>query len=1066
MMNSTTPNTDQKNLNKSSAEAQTFTTPRHWIGVEELSESYWQNEANLEKRAQEFHDKPVETIDLIDRLDSKGFARRDFLTLMGASMAMASFACARRPVHKIIPYVVKPEEITHGVANYYATTCPETGYGVLAKVREGRPIKLEGNPEHGMSSGKLSVKGQAAILDLYDMDRAKEPKKLARGKGSRAIEWEKADAEISAKLKEIAAGSGRVRVVSAPLKSDSTKRLVGEFLSAFAAGSQVEFDPALGDEVLSAQVDSYGTAVVPHYRFDEADVVVSFAGDFLGTHENETEYSRDWAKKRRLSGKNATLSKLFVIETMMSTTGANADERFPVRSGDELKVAAAIAGEVARKKGVSVPSELASYGLSAVAEETGISAEKLKEIADELVKNAGKSIVLGGGFTTRNGSALALQVVINFLNSTLGNEGKTVDGTAQAFTKTGDRRAAVDTLISDMNRGAVDALILYRANWVYQLPKSIGFEAALAKVPFVVSISDSEDETALKSDFHLPDQHFLESWGDAQPRKGIVSLQQPTLAPIHASRSFQDSLIVWAKSGLKVKGLLANSLAGTWYDYLRANWKEGALKGVGNFEAAWENALREGVVKSDVGSPSARTFKSSSLAIVPGFKKADRKELSYVSYSKISIGDGTRANNPWLQEMPDPVTTATWDNYLAMSVKTAESLKLKQDDVASIEIGGEKLELPVMIQPGLALGVVAAAVGYGRTAAGKIGTGVGRDVKCFAKTVGSELAYSGFSAKVKATGKRYQIAVTQWHNATENRPIVNDLTLAEYKANPGASNHTDPHMRLKEVPTMWPKHEYKGYKWGMSIDLTACTGCGACVIACQAENNIPVVGRDNVRKSREMHWIRIDRYYSGSAENPDVVFQPMLCQHCENAPCETVCPVLATVHDDEGMNTQVYNRCVGTRYCQNNCPYKVRRFNFFDHWKSYEGTMNMAWNPDVTVRTRGIMEKCSFCVQRIRDSKQKAKEEGRKVRDGEVLAACQQTCPSDAIVFGNVNDPESLVSQMRGADRAFRVLEVLNTVPSISYLSKVRNKEAAAGAHGGGHEGTAPAAGKEEKSHG
>ena len=1037
-----------------------FETPRHWLGVEELSESYWSDEKVREKRAQEFHDKPVETMDLVARLDTKGIARRDFLTLMGASMAMASFSCARRPVHKIIPYVVKPEEITHGVANYYATSCPETGYGILAKVREGRPIKLEGNPEHAMSLGKLSGRLQASILDLYDTDRATEPKKMTRGKGGKGISWEEADLAISTKLKEIAAGSGRVRFVTAPLKSDTTKRLVTDFLGAFSAGALVEFDPHGGDTILAGQAESYGTPVVPHYRFDEADVVLTLGADFLGTDENETEYSRDWSKKRRLDAKtaaSATLSKLFSVETMMSTTGANADERFPVRSGDELKVACAIAGEIARLKGVNVPSDLQSYTLNGVAEETGVSAAKIREIAAALNGASGRSIVIAGGLTTRNGSAVALQIVANYLNSLLGNDGKTIDGNGSPFTKVGGRRDTIDTLIADMNRGAVDGLILYRSNWAYQLPKAAGFEAALAKVPFVISIADSEDETARLSDYLLPDHHFLENWGDVQPRRGVVSLQQPTLAPIHSTRSVQDTLLAWTKAGVKSRGLAttvaSNDKNHSWYDYLRAAWKEGALRSaagsVTGFEAAWENALREGVVKSEsAGSPSARTFRANALSQVPQFKKADKSQLSFVSYAKTSLGDGTRANNPWLQELPDPVTTATWDNYLTMSPKTAESLKLQQDDVATIEIGSEKLELPVLIQPGMAMGVVGAAVGYGRTAAGKIGTGVGRDIKVFARLQGTEWAYSGLAAKVAPTGKRYQIAVTQWHNATENRPIVNDLTLAEYQANPTQSNHTDPHLRMKEVPTMWPKHEYKTNRWGMTIDLTACTGCGACVVACQAENNIPVVGRDNVRRSREMHWIRIDRYYSGPAENPDVVFQPMLCQHCENAPCETVCPVLATVHDDEGMNSQIYNRCVGTRYCQNNCPYKVRRFNFFDHWKQYEGTMNLAWNPDVTVRTRGIMEKCSFCVQRIRDGKQKAKEEGRAVRDGEILAACQQTCPSDAIVFGNTNDAESQVSKLRGTDRAFRVLEVLNTVPQISYLTKVRNKVAVPGVHG------------------
>ena len=364
------------------------------------------------------------------------------------------------------------------------------------------------------------------------------------------------------------------------------------------------------------------------------------------------------------------------------------------------------------------------------------------------------------------------------------------------------------------------------------------------------------------------------------------------------------------------------------------------------------------------------------------------------------------------------------------------------------------MEIPVQIQPGMHGEALAIAVGYGRKVAGKVGTGVGVDVFPLVQIEGDSLAYSGLSAQISKTGKFYKLAETQWHHVTENRPIINDITLAEFKKNPAAANHTDPHLRMEDVPTMWSKHEYKGYRWGMAIDLNSCTGCGACVIGCQAENNIPVVGRNNVRISREMHWIRIDRYYSGSAESPDVVFQPMLCQHCENAPCETVCPVLATVHDDEGTNNQVYNRCVGTRYCSNNCPYKVRRFNFFDHWKSYEGSMNLVWNPDVTVRSRGIMEKCSFCIQRVQKARFDRKNKGEKIVDGDIQTACQQTCPTDAIVFGNINDPESRVSKLHADARAFRSLEILNTRPAISYLSKVRNKNGgAAQHHGGEHHG-------------
>lgn len=1052
------------NLNSGLEDNAEFQPPRHWLGAEELSPSYWTDPATQERRSQEFYDKPVETIALIEKLDTKGLKRRDFLTLMGASMAMASFACARRPVHKIIPYVVKPEEVTGGIANYYATVCPETGYGLLAKVREGRPIKLEGNPDHPVNRGALSARGQAHILDLYDMDRAKEPLRITRGKGSKAAKWEDVDAEIAGKLKAIAAGSGRVRVLSGRMLSDSTVRLTNEFLAGFSAGSHVQFDDSVVDDIATGQLESYGTAVVPHYRFDLADTVLSLGADFLGTWGPSEGFSADWVKKRipdSKNAKNATLSKLFVVETMMSVTGANADERFPVRPDGVLKIASAIAGEVARRKGVSVPTQLAGYTVDGVAADTGIAAKKITEAADALIAaGAGKSLVVAGGLSSKTESSVGLHVVANFLNSTLGNDGVTVDGVGQASTKVGSRAADFTKLLADMNRSAVDALVICNSNPIYTVAASAGFASAMSKVPLVIVIGDREDETAKLADFLLPDHHFLENWGDAQPRNGVVSLQQPALAPIHSTRAYQDTLLTWIKSAdLKAKGLAGTTARAedgknVWVEYLKANWKETYAKGA-SFDSFWENALRDGILKGGPRGASSRAFRATSFAQVPSYRAA-AAGFSLALYSKVAIGDGNRANNPWLQEMPDPVTTSTWDNYLNISPKAAEKLSIKQDDVLEFTVDGVTLDLPANIQPGLHENVVAAAIGYGRAAAGKIGNGVGRDVKVF---VGASGAYAGSPVTLRKTGRRYQIAITQWHNATENRPIVNDLTLAEYQANPKASNHTDPHLRMEEVPTMWPKHKYPGYRWGMTIDLNACTGCGSCIIGCQAENNIPVVGRDNVRKSREMHWIRIDRYYSGSPENPDVVFQPMLCQHCENAPCETVCPVVATIHDDEGLNSQIYNRCVGTRYCQNNCPYKVRRFNFFDHWKSYEGSMNLAWNPDVTVRSRGIMEKCTFCVQRIRDAKDTAKDEGRKVLEMELKTACQQTCPTNAIAFGDINNPENNVTKLRNDGRAFRVLEVLNTVPAISYLSKVRNKvgsedghhEAATG--GGDHHG-------------
>ncbi len=1055
-------------LNLDTSKTEGFVPPRHWIGPEELEASFWSNPKVQEKRGQEFYEKPLEYLDKLDQEGKTGLARRDFLTIMGASMAMASFACARRPVHKIIPYVVKPEEITPGVANWYASTCQEcsAGCGILVKTREGRPIKIEGNPEHPLNRGAICSQGQASVLGLYDPDRLKAPILRNRVDGlQREISWSDADATLQKKLKEVASGGGRVRVLSGEIQSDATRRLIREFLSAFKAGVHVEYEPLALEDLTQAQLQSYGAAVVPHYQFDEANYVLSLGADFLGTWNSPVEHTQGWSKGRKLEGQvasRAKLSKVVCFESMMSLTGANSDERYPVRPGDELKVALAIACELivnqkkSRFAGDSVVvGALSAYQPEKVAAELGLEGgvSTLRRLAEELWNARGKSLVVAGGISSQTKDSLALQVAANLLNSALENEGKTVDGTV-SYSQMRSSFAAFTQLLAEMKAGQVDALIVYQSNPAYTLPESVlGLAEAFKKVPLVIMVADRFHETASYADYILPDHHALESWGDASPRKGVYTLQQPTLAPIHGTRGFQDTLLSWRKAGLVVSGLA--SRVQDWHEYLQSHWKETVYRessAAGTFEQFWDGALRTGVIQvRSSQKASSRTFKTSSLSVLPKYTPVGKEEIYLALYAKVSMQDGRNANNAWLQEMPDPISSITWDNYLNVAPSTAKKLGVKEDDVVELKSGSVSVQLPVHVQPGLSSQVVCAAVGYGRRAVGKVGNQAGVDVFPLVQKEGEKLVYSGQPVTIKKTGKFYRLAATQWHTATENRPIINDITLAQFRKDPGAVAHVDPHLKLETVPSLWPAHEYKGYRWGMGIDLNSCTGCGACMVACQAENNVPVVGRDQVRVSRQMHWLRIDRYYSGTPENPDVIFQPMLCQHCENAPCETVCPVLATVHDDEGLNVQVYNRCVGTRYCQNNCPYKVRRFNFFDHWKSYEGPMNMVWNPDVTVRSRGIMEKCTFCVQRIRDAKEHAKDAGERVKDGAFQTACQQTCPSNAIVFGDLNDPESRVAKMAKTPQAFRVLEVLNTRPAISYTSKVRNKPE--GSHKGSHVG-------------
>ncbi len=1029
--------------------------PRHWIGPEELDLSYWADETIREKRSQEFHDRPIETIAMIDKIDTKGVARREFLTLMGASMAMASFACARRPVHKIIPYVVKPEELTPGNANFYASTDPTTGYGLLVKTREGRPIKLEGNSEHPLNRGALTARGQASLLDLYDTERLREAAIGDRQGNHKATSLPEVDAAVVAKLK---ANVGKVRILTGPVLGDSTRKLIGEFNRSFGA-QHVEFDLLGLDDVVDGQVEAYGTSVLPAYRFDEADVIVSLGADFLGTWPFSLEASRQFMAKRKLNekdSKHSKMSKLVTFEPTMTVTGANSDERFGVRPGDEARVGLALAYElivnqkVTRYAGdLGIVSALAGYRPEAIATEIGVEAKVIRDAAAQLWEARGRSLVVAGGIATRTQSARALHAVVNLLNSALDNEGKTVDGTANYAPRRGDGFAGVARLVQEMQAGSVGVLVVSGINPCYLL-EAVGFEQALAKVGTVIVSATTADETVRRADFVLADLHFLENWGDAQVRKGYVSLQQPVIAPIHAGcRGFQDSLLAW--SGRKE----------VFHDFLKAHWKETVYREAGasaDFETFWEGALREGVIdlfaaKGIQPKASARTFRSASLSALPKYASQPAEALSLVLYPTMAMHDGSQAGNAWLQEMPDPISTVTWDNYLNVGPALAKNMGFAKNEIVKIVVAEATFELPVNVQPGMHPYAVSVAVGYGRTAAGKVGTGVGVSAYGLISARGNQLVFSGQKVSLSRTGKLYKLAETQWHHATENRPVINDITLAQFKNDATTANHTDPHLRMDPIPTMWPRFEYKGYRWGMAVDLSACTGCGACVIACQAENNIPIVGRSNVRVSREMHWIRIDRYYAGNPDQPTVVFQPMLCQHCENAPCETVCPVLATVHDDEGTNNQVYNRCVGTRYCQNNCPYKVRRFNFFDHWKNYDGTLNLVFNPDVTVRSRGIMEKCSFCIQRIHKAKDDAVLAGDKIADGNLKTACQQTCATNAIVFGDINDPETQVSKLAAAGRAFRSLEILNVRPSISYLSKVRNRKDGGGPHGDNHHG-------------
>jgi MoCo/4Fe-4S cofactor protein with predicted Tat translocation signal len=1082
----TTKDFEEKQMKEVSVEPTSTPSkaPRYWTGIDELNPSYWSDSKAQEKRGQEFFDKPIEALERLEKLDATGVSRRDFLTVMGAGMAMASFACARRPVNKIIPYVVQPQEVTPGVPLHYASTCQECskGCGILVKTREGRPIKIEGNDRHPSNEGSLCSQGQASVLSLYDPDRLKGPVHSQRSGKTAAISWTDFDSATVKLLKS----ARSVRLLTGATHGPSTRKAGKEFLSSFPNASWVEVDVLAEHDLYEAAEVSYGRRVDPRFHFEKADVVLSVGADFLGTWGNHVENSRQWSKRRKLLERSDTLSQVFVAEGNLSITGASADVRLPILSGGEAAFLGALARELIldqKKTRFAGQPEVVSF-LGSLSKDQmlskagGVSREKIVEVANALYEARGKSLVVAGG-------SFAAQILANLLNSALENEGVTVDGTSEALDVLNSSKR-LSQLIAELETGVVDVLIVQGVNPAYFLPEASRFANALKKVKTVIAIADRIDETAFHADYIGAENHSLESWGDARASSSVYSLSQPTISPIHDTRSFGDQLIAWVRAGVPASGLLAKVAANSsasFYDFVKENWKTSLFSMLGrgkSFLDFWETTLQEGVVRGSSPSVFARSFNFRSLSTISAMLKASESpsitlsrrgpvtEASGVAlqlYTKGSIGDGRMANNAWLQELPEPMSSLTWDNCLNVSVALAKEMDLVTNDVVRITgAGGAALDVPVLVQPGLLKGTAALAVGYGRTAAGKVGNKVGVNAFSLASVdpvVG--LSLSGLKVSFAKTGKKYELAMTQAHHRlsaqeimhSKDRPIVNDISFAAWKKNPEAEKHTDPHLRLKEVPTLWnPPFDYstQPYRWGMAIDLNSCTGCGACVVACQAENNTPVVGRDRVRESREMHWLRIDRYYSGSVDQPSVIFQPMTCQQCENAPCETVCPVLATTHSEDGLNQMTYSRCVGTRYCQNNCPYKVRRFNFFDHWKDYKDTMNMVWNPDVTVRSRGIMEKCTFCVQRINTAKGKAKDLARPIPDGELKTACQQTCPTDAIIFGNINDPKSKVSIYRENPRAFRVLEILNTKPMISYMTKVRNiEEQAEDHHANGH---------------
>lgn len=1010
---------------KKAARPQIVRDNKYWLTLDQ-----WKNDPEFMKLAEtEFQSSPLREGDNED-----GFARREFLKLMGASIAMATAGCIRRPVQRIVPYNKQPEEVTIGVSNFYTSAYFDgsDAIALLIKTREGRPVKIEGNPKFPGSLGGVSARAQASILNLYDPERLQGPRhnifnEKRTNKDSISAKWDAMDDKISAQLKK-----GGVTVLTNSIVSPSTRAVIADFNQAFG-GNHVVWEPLSHEEIHEGQKLSYGEAVVPQYRYDRAKVIVSIDADFLGGWLNQTSSNRLFANGRK---DPATMSKLVSFDSSYSLTGANSDIRFKIKPSQQLDVVMGLIHSLVVKQGVpaSIGSTTTLTTYANAAQKLGIEPALFNKVASDLWENRGQSLVVAGGLQTLTTRSRELQIAVNFLNSLLGNDGKTVDG-QNGVPGMRASYAELEALIRDMNAGKVKTLIVHRTNPIYALPKETGFAEALKKVEMVIYTGDRMDEMGQFANYLVPDNHPLETWGDAELISGVYAIQQPTIRPMYDTRSFQLSLMTWAYlANVGPKRLLAYE---SYYDYLRNYWKEEIFPKHGGgkaFEDFWTDLLQTGFVGDYNKSSSARSFRNEAFNSI---KAASTSVTGFelVLYPTVMLGDGLYGNNAWLHELPDPITKITWDNYVSMSMATAEKNGLKEASVVQLKVGEKMVELPVHIQPGLHDDVLAVAVGYGRTHAGKVANGVGQNMYQFA-TVKDGVVFSGMTATITKTAKKYYLAGVAGNNSMEGRNIVAEANMKDYIKNPSAGVHRH------KTWSLWSGHQYNGHKWGMAVDLNVCTGCSACITACQSENNTPVVGKTYVLQGREMHWMRVDRYFVGNPESAQAVFQPMMCQHCDNAPCETVCPVLATVHSDEGLNEMVYNRCVGTRYCSNNCPYKVRRFNWFNYAKNIEKPTHLALNPDVGVRTRGVMEKCTFCVHRIKEAKISAKVSGKTLQDGDVKTACQVACPTSAIIFGDLNNKDSAVAKIFTSEpRSYPVLEEWNAQPAVRYLSKIRNND-------------------------
>jgi molybdopterin-containing oxidoreductase family iron-sulfur binding subunit len=1011
---------------------------KYWTSLDELNET----PQYIEQASKEFN-VDTET----NEEENGGTNRRDFLKVMGFSVSAAALASACKiPTQKAIPYTIdlrKPvPEVVPGIADFFASTYYDCGdfVSILVKTREGRPIKIEGNTESPLTLGGTSARAQASVLNLYDVTRLATPT-IKNKKAS----WQTVDSEITQKLNSIAQSGGKIALVTGTVASTITKKAIEKFVAKYPSTTVVSYDAVSSYATRKANQICLGAAIIPTINFDKADVIVGFNADFLGTGISSIENTKKYISTRVPSKENPKMSRHHQFQSTMTITGGSADYRYPIKPSEEkqtlINLLAAVGGGIGGTKNLS--SKDANDGVA--------------KVAKELLASKGKSVVVSGT------NDVDIQLLVNAINGILGNYGATVDTSAAYNLKSGNDEALA-TLANDLKSGVYKGIVLLDSNPVYNTPYSEIFKEAIKKAELSVSTADRADETAQYCQYICPDSHYLESWDIVNPKTGFYGFVQPAIVTLFDTRQAAASLMNWAGDTTPIDKFVQSEIA--------------ALTG-----GSYEPAVQKGFFgnASTGGGPSANVG-ASIAAVKTG--DAGVKGMEVLFYEKVSVGDGKLANNPFLQEMPDPVAKVTWDNYVCVPYSFAKEKGIdvmpydKKVAVAKVTINGKSFELPVVVQFGQAQNTLAIALGYGREKAGRAGSMVGKNMYPFVKSNNGIATYATDGASIEFTGATYELGLNQtYHTLMEDRKlpgkklqyrgmVVKETTLKDYQKSDKAGNEDREKIQeeLHSLYEGYKPHDYQqGHHWGMTVDLNACIGCGACVVACSVENNVPVVGRRQVYRSQEMQWIRIDRYYNGNPDNPDVSFQPMMCQHCNNAPCENVCPVNATNHSSEGLNQMAYNRCIGTKYCANNCPYKVRRFNWLDYqgndsWGSFndgkrsftdteaqsymfEDLTRMVLNPDVVTRTRGVMEKCSFCVQRIQEGKLNAKKENRTVVDGEIKTACQSACPTNAIVFGDQNNKESVVAKTFAENgRNYFIFEELHFLPAVGYQVKVRNK--------------------------